>query len=203
MSGTEKFLVVVLDLDATCICSEDVNEFDLTKNKDKVKNFAFHDMKDYYIVFERPGLQEFLDGLFKDPNVRVCVWTAATKDYALFVLENIILKNKDRKLDYFFFNYHCDVSEKLKNQTTKNLSLLWDVFKICGYSKDNTVIIDDYDEVKKTQPLNAIEAVPFVFTRKGSEDDKFLKEKATPLVQKMKDEVMKGGSVQKILKEVN
>ena len=46
-----------------------------------MEKFSYHDMDGYYIVFERPGLQEFLDYLFA--NYIVSVWTAATKDYAI------------------------------------------------------------------------------------------------------------------------
>ncbi len=163
---------VLLDLDQTLISAEGDDEYNPEKSKDKAKKFISHDMDGYYIVFERPGLQEFLDYLFK--NFNVSVWTAASKDYATFIVEKILLQNKpERNLDWIFFSYHCDISKKLKNGS-KDLSTLWDIYKVDGYNKDNTVIIDDYDEVYKTQPSNCIIAKPFEFSDKKSYQDTYL-----------------------------
>jgi hypothetical protein len=167
---------VLLDLDQTLISSEATEDLDFKSNKDKMKKFRFHNMDDYYIVFERPGLQEFLTYLFD--NFNVSVWTAASKDYALFVIDKaVIANNANRKLDYVFFSYHCDISEKLSpKQGTKDLNVLWDNFKLDGYTKGNTVIIDDYKEdVHKVQPNNCILAKPIEFTSDESPKDDYLK----------------------------
>lgn len=163
---------VILDLDQTLISAEPTEECDLKKCKEKARNFKFHDMDGYYVVFERPGLQKFLDFLFA--NFNVSVWTAASKDYALFVIDKILIgKNKDRKLDYIFFSYHCDISKKKKNGS-KCLSMLWDVYNLPGYDEKNTVIIDDYDEVHRTQNNNCLIAIPFEFTKENSHKDNYL-----------------------------
>lgn len=163
---------VVLDLDQTLISAEDAVTFNFKKYKEKTKKFRSHNMDDYYIIFERPYLQEFLTFLFD--NFNVCVWTAATKDYALFIIENIVLASKqNRKLDYILFNYHCNISE---NQTdnTKNLNMFYKHNK--KYKKSNTLILDDYDEVYNTQPSNCIIAEEFRFKNSGSENDTFLRD---------------------------
>jgi TFIIF-interacting CTD phosphatase-like protein len=176
-------LNVLLDLDQTIISSEAEDEYDFKNNKNKSKKFTFHDMDGYYIVFERPGVQKFLDYLFK--NFNVSVWTAASKDYALFIINKVILQGKkDRRLDWVFFSYHCDISKK-KKKGTKDLSMIWDEYKISGYTKDNTVIIDDYDEVYDTQPDNCIIAKPFEFVKENSEKDRYLIE-LTKSLRKMK-----------------
>lgn len=164
----------LLDLDQTLISAEAAEEYDFKKNQKKSKKFTYHDMDGYYIVFERPGLQPFLDYLFE--NFNVSIWTAASKDYALFILKKIVLAGKkDRKVDYIFFSYHCDVS-KHKKHGSKDLTMLWDEYKIPGYTKENTIILDDYKEVHKTQPENCIIALPFEFTHKNSDKDTFLKD---------------------------
>lgn len=165
---------IILDLDQTLISAEPTDEFDVKKYEKKSKDFEFIDMDGYYIVYERPGLQQFLTYLFN--NFNVSIWTAASKDYALFVIKNIILKDHpERKLDWILFSYHCDFSKREKSGS-KDLQLLWDNFKLVGYNKTNTVIIDDYDEVQKTQPNNCINSPLFEFKKNGSEDDKFLHE---------------------------
>jgi len=178
-------LNIVLDLDATLICAESSEEFDFKKYMFKSCKFKFHDMDGYYVVFERPGLQGFLDYLFK--NFTVSIWTAASKDYALYIIDNIILQDNkpDRKLDWVFFSYHCDISKDEKD-ASKSLAMFWDEYKMDGYTKENTIIVDDYDEVYNTQPDNCVIAPIFDFSKKGSEDDDFLSllqkalSKATP-----------------------
>jgi TFIIF-interacting CTD phosphatase-like protein len=191
---------ICLDLDQTLISAEPSEEYNFTKNKEKSKKFLYHDMDGYYIVFERPGLQEFLNYLFE--NFNVSIWTAASKDYALFIIDKIILNNNpNRKLDYIFFSYHCDLSKNMK-KGSKDLSMLWDVYKIEGYTKDNTVILDDYDEVHKTQPGNCIVANAFEFTNDKSEQDKFL-EQLIPYLKELNDKVKTGNNVSVSTKEIN
>lgn len=187
----------ILDLDQTVISAEPCEEYDFKKNREKAKKFIFHNMDNYYIVFERPYLQEFLTYLFD--NFNVSIWTAATKDYALFIIDKIILGgNSNRKLDYIFFSYHCKISEKIKGNT-KNLSLLWDTYKLKHFNENNTVILDDYNEVYNTQPKNCIVAKPFEFKNKNSEKDTFLKD-IIPRIRLMVEYVNKGKSIQKLTK---
>ena len=122
--------------------------------------------------FTVPSDRSFLDYLFA--NFNVSVWTAASKDYALYIIDKIILQGKsDRHLDWVFFSYHCDISKK-KKKGSKDLSMLWDEYKFSEYTKDNTIIIDDYDEVHRTQPDNCVIAFPFEFLKEGSENDDYL-----------------------------
>ena len=191
---------ICLDLDQTLISAEPSEEYNFTKNKQKSKKFIYHDMDGYYIVFERPGLQEFLNYLFE--NFNVSIWTAASKDYALFIIDKIILNNNpNRKLDYIFFSYHCDLSKNMK-KGSKDLSMLWDIYKIKGYTKDNTVILDDYDEVHNTQPGNCIVANAFEFTNDKSDQDNFL-EKLIPYLKELNDKVKTGNNISTSTKEIN
>lgn len=183
---------IFLDLDQTVISAETTTEdekFDWKKHKDKAKKFRYKNMEGYYIIFERPGLQKFLDFLFA--NFNVSIWTAASKDYALFIIEKIILNNKkNRKLDWIFFSYHCDIS-KLTKKGTKDLSIMWNEYNIPGYTKDNSVIIDDNVEVYNTQTGNCIIASPFEFTHDGSENDHYLYN-LQPHLDTMKKSIQKG-----------
>ena len=128
-------LNVILDLDQTLISAEELDNFDFKKYKKKIVQFDAKVMEDLYIVFGRPYLQEFLDYLFD--NFNVSIWTAATKSYALFIIDNFIKIKPNRKIDFIFFSYHCDYSMKCK-QGLKGLNVLWEKF---GY---------DNDYVKKT-----------------------------------------------------
>lgn len=178
---------ILLDLDQTLISAEAYDETDSNKYKHKEGKFRVDDMDGYYMVYSRPHLQEFLDYLFK--NFNVTIWTAASKDYALFIIDKIILNNQpERKLDFIFFSYHCDLSKKNKKYS-KELCMLWDIHKIPGYSYKDTVILDDYKaDVHKCQPNNCIIAHPFEFTKEGSENDKFLLD-LIPELEKMKQRI--------------
>ena len=162
----------ILDLDQTLISAEASEDFDLKKYEKKMKLFNYKDMDGYYLVFERPHLQKFLDKLFKKFNVSI--WTAASKDYALFIINKIILSKPERKLDWIFFSYHCKLSKKLTDNT-KSLKIIWEEYGFKNYNNNNTVILDDYDEVYNTQKYNCIVATPFEFKKNGSEHDNFLK----------------------------
>ena len=163
---------IILDLDETLISSQVLEEFN-PDDYDEIQHMTFHNMEDYYVVFERPHVQEFLDYLFE--NFNVSVWTAATKDYALFVVSNVILVKPERKLDLLLFSYHCRWSEK-NNNGHKGLKTIWDDIKIPGYDETNTYIIDDLPEVNEIQPGNSIRIEPFDISKKDSEhDDELLK----------------------------
>lgn len=177
---------VLLDLDNTLISAEPCEDFPIkdTNVRNKILRFTFHDMDGYYIVFERPNLQEFLDDLFS--NYNVSVWTAASKDYAVYVIDQIVLpesKRDKRKLDYIMFSYHCDMSRK-KYHTPKHLNMLYDVFRLPGYDRSNTIIIDDLIDVYKCQPSNCINIKAFNFFESQSDKDTTLKHIPTQIKEK-------------------
>jgi len=185
---SKKSYNLILDLDQTLISAEASEELDVDKYKKKTPLFRSDDMDGYYIVYSRPHLQEFLDYAFE--NFNVTIWTAASKDYALFIINKIIINNlpEKRKLDYIFFSYHCDWS-KSEKKYSKDLCMLWDVHKLHGYSGKNTIILDDYiSDVHKCQPNNCIIAPPFEFTQEGSENDTFLKD-LIPSLKAMKSRI--------------
>jgi len=56
------------------------------------------------------------------------------------------------------------------------LSLLWDVFKCGDFNTNNTFIIDDLDDVYKSQRCNSIPVLPpFDVFEKNMDGDEFLK----------------------------
>ena len=161
---------ILLDLDQTLIFSE---EFDKFRSSSKTNLFDYKIMDRSYITFARPHLQEFLDYIFK--NFRVAVWTAASKEYANFVINNFIEIKPGRKLDFVFYSYHCNLSKNSGNGL-KCLNLLWEKFKLKGYNKDNTIIIDDNHEVKNIQVDNCYHIPEFNYHKEQSHKDQELKE---------------------------
>ena len=150
-------LNVLLDLDNTIINSLKIpEELELVPIEYKNK-FKYYDMEKEYRVFERPYLQMFLDYLFL--NFNVSVFTAADKEYGMFIYENII-KRPERKINYLFSGYHSSLSE-IYYGSPKDLRLLWDEFKVHDFTPCNTVILDDLDEVYNNNLYNCIRAPMF------------------------------------------
>ena len=176
-------LNILLDLDNTLISSLSEEE-ECPTLKPRMKHFRWENMDGYYKVFERPGLQPFLDYLFKHFNVSV--WTAASKSYALFIIEKFVLNGRpERQLDYIFFSHHCKHSKKRK-ATQKSLSLLSTDFKLANYNTSNTYIIDDHPEVFEAQPNNCISVKAFEFTNRKSWEDDELSLKVMPLLERLR-----------------
>ena len=217
METTTKKPMVYLDLDNTLlhsIPSEEFHEKYTTKlDKDllaaKLNKTKVYDMKDngksYYLVFERPHVQEFLDFLFD--NFSVNVWTAATKDYAAFIIEHLVLnKRSNRKLDYVFVNYHTKKSKnRYGKKNPKNLNMLIDVYKVPNMNRTNSFIIDDHPDVKSSQVNRCITAPEWnIFDEENLElistalDDTFLSDVQSKLKLYLKAFQEKDGSVENV-----
>jgi len=167
-SNTRNFNII-LDLDNTVISSIEMEKSKPSKKSDK---FNSHVMEDYYVIYHRPYLQEFLDYIFS--NMNVAVWTSATPDYAEFIIKNILTpKGSKRKLDFVLTSAASDYSEeKCGNQ--KCLDLIWNKFGAIGYRPDNTILLDNLDEIRNGQTCHVLPAVDFEYNSRGSEKDKFL-----------------------------
>jgi RNA polymerase II subunit A small phosphatase-like protein len=148
---------LLLDLDETLIHSLDRSEIKKVPMEYQ-KKFKRADMKGYYRVFQRPYLQTFLDYAFA--NFNVSIFTAADKDYALFIVKNFILIKPERKLQYMFYRYTSTLSENYYS-SPKDLRILWDVLKVKGITKCSAVIVDDLAEVADANPENVIRAPSF------------------------------------------
>jgi hypothetical protein len=159
---------IFLDLDETLISSIETEDIDINKIN---KKFKYYIMEKSYVVIERPNLQDFLDYIFD--NFNVSVWTAADKDYATFIIDKIILNKESRKLDLVLFKYHCNIS-KHQYGSSKSLRLIWENKNLKKYNENNTIIIDDYDDVWNYQRDNCIRAPQFEYLNKNSLDDDFL-----------------------------
>jgi TFIIF-interacting CTD phosphatase-like protein len=174
-----------LDLDQTIISGEEIDgETDLSDNK----TLDAYKMDDEFVIFARPGLQRFLDFLFA--NFDVSVWTAASKTYATFIIKNIILNGKpERKLEYVFFLYHCEISSDI-GRGMKDLRILKDYFGMNDFSNKKTFIIDDNADVKETNGNNCIAIKPFFYEHyvPGLAEDSYLDKLQTKLKKRFLDE---------------
>jgi len=177
-----KKINVFLDLDNTVIYSIVKDKFN---ENSYLKNFNYHVMDDDYIVFERPGLQQFLDWLFN--NFNVSVWSAASPNYVDFIVRNVIEKN-DRVVEYVLNSDNCEFSQDIfGNKHIKNLNLLWDIYDVENYGPYNTLIIDDLSLVSNINPNNSIKIKSFNTNRKDNLNDDELKNIKNKLISVYKN----------------
>jgi hypothetical protein len=165
---------VILDLDNTIICAVEIDYY--KKNKDKMglldTNLKYEDFDNAYRIYQRPHLEEFLTFVFR--NFNVAIFTAASKDYGLFILDNIIRKIiPDQELSFFFYDYHTDLSRKYYN-SPKDLRLLWHKFPTT-FEQHNTIIIDDLKDVKVANGFNCINIKEFDVIDENYDDEKDFK----------------------------
>jgi TFIIF-interacting CTD phosphatase-like protein len=162
---------IVLDLDNTLISSLTKEEYEKRKTNKNVKFIPICD--GMYYTIARPYLDEFLTFIFK--HFQVSVWTAATKDYAIEILKNFIIKGKkERKLKSFLYDYHCEDSiENVNPNTPKDLRYLY-LSKNKKFNPNNTIIIDDHKDVIKNNKNNVVDSKYFDANKKNPLQDKFL-----------------------------
>jgi hypothetical protein len=155
---------VLLDLDNTIICAVEKHNYNKEKFQLLDDNLYYKDFGKYYRIYERPGLQPFLDFLFEHFNVNV--FTAASKDYGLFIINNFILRNHpDKKVQWMFHSYHTTISEA-KYNSYKDLRLLYSTIPDV-FTPENTFIIDDLKQVKKANKQNCINVKAFEVFNEG------------------------------------
>jgi TFIIF-interacting CTD phosphatase-like protein len=153
--------LVILDLDNTCICSVEMRHLDKVKHPE---TFQYIDLETYYRIYERPGLQPFLDELFL--KYKVGVWTAAGFDYAKFIIDHFIISgSKNRNLEFFMWDKHCTYSETHSTQI-KDVTLLQGLYP-------KLVLLDDNADVLRQN--NVINSRNFNVLLKRAQHDDFFK----------------------------
>lgn len=160
--------LILLDLDNTLVCAEDLDSISSPSKIVRArKKFRTVRMEDYYDIFERPYLQHFLDYLFE--HFDVGIWTASSKDYAIFVVENFITFKANRKIKIFLCSHHCNVSKKHYKGVTKDLKLISERWNLAPL--DNIILIDDLETLAGHQPKNVINVKPFFYDREEAYKD--------------------------------
>lgn len=171
---------IVLDLDNTLISA--VTQQDIEQHWEKLPEIHRKNMvmkiprtsilDNEYIVFQRPYLQGFLDYLFE--NFNVSVWSAASKDYVETIVNNVILFDPSRTLDYVLNYNHCILSQQIGSKGFKNLSVLWALSDNDRYFPSNTILIDDLPGVSADNPRHHLLIPRFDILKPGSYKDMHL-----------------------------
>lgn len=145
---------VILDLDHTLIyCPSQLNQMPRSSFHFKTHRTFFDG--DLFLIYERPYLGEFIRSL---RGKRLAVWTAASEEYAQFVVNQVIRPylSPDQKIEFLWYSQHCDESIKLFGKL-KHLDML-DVYKT-PLNKTKTVIVDDNYNLLGQEP-NFVYVIP-------------------------------------------
>ena len=78
----------------------------------------------------------------------------------IYIIRHIILKNPKYNLDYLFFKYHTNISNKIYNKP-KDLNILSQKFNITNYTIENTLILDDKEEISPKNNQNPYNDTPY------------------------------------------
>lgn len=148
---------IVLDLDETLVSvtSKKINKYDF--------DFMIGDIK--YYAKKRPNLDLFLGYIFKH-FATVNVWTAATRPYAMHILNNIMTKEQILKLNYILARENLSI--KSDGTFTKPLAKIFrSKSNYKSLDPNNTIMIDDKRSATGDNLGNAIIVPPW----KGSSKD--------------------------------
>lgn len=155
---------IVLDLDETLIHTKQITNQYLEENVKK-SDFWFEIDGQYFWVNKRPGLDLFLDFVFK--YFQVGVWTAADKTYATKICKNILTYEQVKKVKFIYSRNFCYYDRTETPSTfTKPLAKLFDLYP--DFNIENTMMIDNTLHVMKYNPHNGV-YIPDFTSQKSDE----------------------------------
>mgnify|MGYP003423144792 FL=1 len=192
MKQNEGKIAILLDLDSALISSIEQPTIDDTKQvyvdtlRKRLKNF---NMDDEFVVFIRPGVDDFLD--FIGSRFHVGVWTAASKSYGLPIIKHLFRK---RRIDSFFHVYHCDFA-KDHYDSDPNLKPLQYAKNILGFK--NVILVDDLEENCKQESAIKIKAFDVDVS-----DETLLQNKTVDEINSLADKFSLDSELTKIKKQI-
>jgi len=150
---------------------ENLSYKDIYKELDwKADNIIPEACIEYYVFF-RPHYEAFV--LFCSQNFHFGVWTAATSDYAQFIVDRFGIK-----VEYLFYDEHVNMSEELKLskytfEVNRNTPIKYYRKQVNHYHKDLSLlrtflscseiaIIDDRKFVHEDQKQNSVYLKAFI-----------------------------------------
>ena len=145
--------LLILDLDETLIYSS------LTKLSSP-EDFTV----DQYIVYKRPGLENFLK--FISENFKLAVWTSSTSDYAEGIVKQLFLDQSILK--FVWARERCVSKIDIESREQYWVKDLKKVKKL-GFDLEKILVIDDSPEKLERNYGNHIPMIPFLGDPKDDE----------------------------------
>lgn len=143
---------LVLDLDETLIHTVRVGS-EFNQKLASLVDFHFFVEGNYFYVLKRPGLDLFLDFVFK--YFRVGIWTAAEKGYAKEVCKNILSYEQLTKVSFIYSRSFCQLDQSVMPPVfVKPLAKIFQAYR--DHNQHNTFMIDNTAHVMKYNTQNGV-----------------------------------------------
>jgi hypothetical protein len=183
----------VLDLDNTLICSVPLEQYNKTNVRLRLNQYAreagVHSKRAYmhglFMVYARPGLDEFLESVFEHFNV--VIFSMASLSYAWWVIRKFILgstpqivSRRRKHILAVLSEPQCALSQQYAskksstNGSPKYLEWLFREHPELKIDPKRTWFLDDLEVVRKANPIQAIYTPAFDVLKKDSGSDTFL-----------------------------
>ena len=152
----EKPITCVFDLDNTLVCAVPNTELHTIPSivQTKFKYYDFITTDTNYRIFIRPHFIEMINEISQFADI--AIWTAATEDYAKFIIQHIFPSYVPIK--YMLHRTHTEYCVQKYNKF-KPLEYIYSVDP--NSNQTNTIIIDDLIDVASSNPMNCIQIKPF------------------------------------------
>lgn len=128
---------IVLDIDNTLVHT--IVNTTVVREPD----FTFILEGDKYNVYKRPGVDKFLKEIFKIAK-SVSVWSMGTKPYVMKIIKHIFSQEQQNKLR-FIKTRQTGKTITTNHGVYSDVKLMSNLYKLNGFTRDNTVLIDDAD----------------------------------------------------------
>jgi carboxy-terminal domain RNA polymerase II polypeptide A small phosphatase len=137
--------LLILDIDETLV-------FATPTPLDREPDFRVFE----YSVYQRPGLEDFLEFAFKEFSVGI--WTSSGEHYAREVAAKMI--RPSQKLALFWWSSRCT---RRRNLETDELYWVKDLKKVkrLGYRLEHVIVVDDSPEKLERSYGNHIQIEPY------------------------------------------
>lgn len=143
---------IVLDLDETLIHTLSITK-SFSTNLSKMADFHFEIDGQHFWVNKRPGLDLFLDFIFK--YFQVGIWTAADKEYATQICKKVLTYEQVKKIKFIYSRNFCHLDQNENPPMfTKPLAKLYELYP--DFNHQNTLMIDNAPHVMKYNPHNGV-----------------------------------------------
>jgi hypothetical protein len=96
-----------------------------------------------YNVYKRPGVERFLENIFNIAK-SVSVWSMGTKHYVLKVIKHVFSPEQQKKLK-FIKTRQSGKTINTNHGVYSDVKLMSNLYNLKGFTRDNTVLIDDSD----------------------------------------------------------
>ena len=139
--------LIILDLNGTLLYRQ------YNKSKTILRNDTPDFVIGYFDCYLRPGLDKFIEYIFK--NYTVGIWTSATKVNAIPLINKVFEKYLD-KLEFILTREDCSDVKNSDDDHTSTKDVCKKIWRTSKWNELNTIIIEDSDKKHSLNKKNVV-----------------------------------------------